>query len=387
MVYAFGLNLDTSNLQDVLRAKAHLEEAHSGWPQLKAFAQEVKKSVAVSGEMEFVDILTVVLELGERYAQWQGKDCTRVKEELMARPSHIEGRVLLADVAPSHALGRRSLLTENAGIMEKLGVLSDSSDAAAQQLIIANYVNSQSMCLSTASFYAACCINECEAFLAKLERAVAAPIVKAATLAPLVASLRGPPLSESFLQELHTIADKETGLVALHGRPFAGWMHRVFPLECPAPHNQKVTNPKTPDEWMGESGLQVADLEEMMDEIAQVLSRYTTMGGLNMSTVPAKKRHVTWVTGDGTAYDLEVLEGDDAIADSSGDIVRLAATISAPIVGQSRWRFGGMALRLMALASMSAVAIKFTKSSVLANLGSMEKKKGVFADTLAKELV
>jgi hypothetical protein len=136
------------------------------------------------------------------------------------------------------------------------------------------------MCLSTASFHAACCINECEGLLAKLERATAGPAAKPDDLVQSMKKLQGAGIAEGFLQEIPTLVDQNSGLVELHGRPLAGWMHRAFPLECPAPdieHNQKVTNPKTPDEWISDTD-QVKELEEMMGEIAQVLAQYTTMG-------------------------------------------------------------------------------------------------------------
>jgi len=110
------------------------------------------------------------------------------------------------------------------------------------------------------------------------ERLIAAPSAGPAQLARFVAALPGSGITESLLQELPGLADRTTGMVALHGREFAGWMHRAFPLECPAPHSQKVTNPMTPDEWMGDGGPRVQELEGMMAEIAQVLVRYTTMG-------------------------------------------------------------------------------------------------------------
>merc|ERR1719281_1613158 len=111
MVYAFGLNLDTSSLDDVKRAKSHLEASHSGWPRLQAFADGVWKSSQVGRDLEFADIVRVVMKIGQGYAHWQGSDCTRAKEELAAKPSHKQGLVSMSEVAPSHAFGRRSLFT------------------------------------------------------------------------------------------------------------------------------------------------------------------------------------------------------------------------------------------------------------------------------------
>jgi hypothetical protein len=186
--------------------------------------------------------------------------------------------------------------------LEKLGVLGTPSGTD-QRLIVPNYINSQSMCLSTASFYTVCCPNECESLLANLERSIAAPVGEVAALARLFAAFPNPP-TEALLQELPGFADPVSGLVPLHGLALAGWMHRAFPTQCPAPHSQKVTNPMTPDEWMAESGREVAALEEMMSEIAQVLARYTTMG---------------------KEFGKEYFRKEESVPDVNADIVRIRA--------------------------------------------------------------
>jgi len=354
MVYAFGLNLDVSVLEDVQKARAQLERWHSGWPQLQSLARNIR-SASFARELSFPEIVQVVEKIQEGYAQWQGKDCLRVKEELMAKPSHRDGHVQLSEVSSSHAMGRRSLFTESAEELEKLGVLSTASDTGSQ-LIISNYVNSQSMCLSTASFYTACCINECEGLLARLEREVAAPSAEPNQLAKLMAALPGPGLSEALVQEIPSLIDQDSGLVSLHGRALAGWMHRAFPLECPAPNSHKVTNPKTPDEWIGESGLQVQELEEMMSETAQVLKRYTTMGK----------------SGE------EIPRNDDPLPDPSIDVVRIHPT---PLEQEQPRHLLVSIFRLAAMSSMMGLVViagkSHLRSGLLATRGHKDK---VFKD-------
>jgi len=198
MVYALGLNLDYSMLADVNLARVHLEKSHSAWPQLQAYAHEVRKNTFATGELDFDQLLKVVAKIGEGYVHWQGKDCTRAKDELSALPSYREGRVLVSEIPDSHVLGRRNLFTESAQELEKLGVLTtESGNDTAAKVIVPNYVNSQNMCLSTASFYAACCVNECEDLLAKIERQVAAPAAQPALLAHVFAGLPGPGVPRS----------------------------------------------------------------------------------------------------------------------------------------------------------------------------------------------
>jgi len=356
MVYAFGVNLEVSVKEDVRKAKVHLDTRHSGWHALQSFAQDVKRKTSSRTELDFAQLVQVVEKIGENYVKWQGKDCLRAKQELVAKPSHKQGRVQLSDLSQSEASGRRDrnrlLFTETADDFKKLGVLSPDSD---KELIIPNFINSQSMCLSTASFYTACCVNECEGLLSQLEKEVAAPVSEPAQLARLVATLPGAGIAALLLEEIPGLVDG-SGMVPLHSRTFADWMHRAFPMECPAPSNHKVTNPKTPDEWM-EKDDKVADLEEMMDEIAQVLARYTTMG---------KKA--------GKA----VLVAPDDEFDASTDVVRTrhAGQFVGTPVGQSSWSIVGTIFRLAAMASMVAFVVVAAKSGLVATGSPNDKKAG-----------
>jgi hypothetical protein len=369
MVYAFGINLDASVLEDVQKAKVYLDKTHSGWPQLQAFARDVMKGTSLGRQLNFDEMVQVAEKIGEGYVKWQGQDCLRVKQELSAKPSHHDGYVKLSDVKLSESSGRRTLFTESAKDLEKLGVLRDTNYVVKPaetetELIIPNYVNSQSMCLSTASFYTACCVNECEGLLSKLERDVAAPTADHTQLTRVMAALPGKSIPEPLLKELPSLADKNTGLVSLHGRELAGWMHRAFPLECPAPdkvHDQKVTNPKTPDEWMGESDLKVSELEEMMEEIAQVLARYTTMG--NKSGVEAP-------------------QAEDDVSDPDVDVVRVRSQTMATMAqgDQPQRSLLATAFQLAAMFSMIGLVVVAAKSALSATSSRKDKVDKVTKD-------
>merc|ERR1719190_230398 len=93
-----------------------------------------------------------------------------------------------------------------------------------------------------------------------LERSLAAPTASPGRVAELVSGLQSDSvdaprnLSASLMSRLGEIADHHDGVVPLHGRLFAQWMHHAYPLECPYPHAAGTTQPLTPDEWMDESG-------------------------------------------------------------------------------------------------------------------------------------
>merc|ERR1719413_222807 len=70
-------------------------------------------------------------------------------------------------------------------------------------------------------------------------------------------------LSEPLLSRLGEIADHHNGLVPLHGRLFAQWLHHAYPLECPYPHEAGTTNPSA---WTQDSE-QVTE-EEILEHVA-----------------------------------------------------------------------------------------------------------------------
>merc|ERR1740120_233606 len=115
-----------------------------------------------------------------------------------------------------------------------------------------------------------------------LERSIAAPTASSGRVAELVAGMRSDSvdaprnLSASVLSRLDEIAERHDGVVPLHGRLFAQWMHHAYPLECPYPHAAGTTQPLTPDEWMDESG---------RDEVAASKSERTSFSKLEMPSL------------------------------------------------------------------------------------------------------
>lgn len=363
MVFAFGINMEVSSLKDVQNTKAHLDTTHAGWPQLQALAKEVQKGASMGTELNFDEMVGLVEKIAQGYSSFQAKDCRRAKDELSAKPSYLDGRVAFSEVQASHATGRRTLLTEDYAGMEKLGVLAFGKNADGglllhgankdAQLIIPNYLQSQSMCLSTASMYTVCCPNEGDVLLSRLEREVAAPTAAPEQLKRLVATLPGPGIADALLQDLHKVTTS-TGDVDLHGRAFAGWMNRAFPLECAAPHEQQQTNPKTPDEWLGRSGAEVRVLNEMMSETADVLWRYTSMG--------KKDKH------------KPVIATDEPVSDPSVDVVAgVIAAFTPPQKPQSG--FVSTLFRFTAMVSMVGLVAIAGKSALKATDSHPKKDK------------
>merc|ERR1740121_3258706 len=96
--------------------------------------------------------------------------------------------------------------------------------------------------------------------MSHLEQAIAEPKATPGRIVEVVSGLRSDTvdaprnLSSSLVSRLEEIADHHDGLVPLHGRLFAQWMHHAYPLECPYPHAAGTSSPLTPDEWMDSFG-------------------------------------------------------------------------------------------------------------------------------------
>jgi len=313
MVYAFGLNLEISTYRDMAKAKHHLESQHAGWPHVRAFVQGQKRKFAAQrrlrgGDFRFPELLQVVEEIGQHYPRWHSRDCTRAEDHLSALPGLKDGRVAVSEVSAVHAAGYRSLFTEGQDELQRLGVLAEPGP----QLIASNYINSQIFCLSTASYYTACCPNKCESLLGAFERGAGAALAEPGLITKLADSLETSPAGNASarLRHLEDIAANNSGVVPLHGRDFAEWMHQAFPMKCPAPNDMPTTNPKTPDEWMAEPSENIKDTEDMMGEFAAVLAKFTAMGK-TMEAADAPADDVQSGSDVITQHDWSAMQSED----------------------------------------------------------------------------
>jgi len=105
------------------------------------------------------------------------------------------------------------------------------------------------------SFYSVCCRSECESVMGNLENKLKSPTATPKSIANAAADFPDAPLklSQTLVNLLEGIAATNGGLVSLHSKEFAQWMHHAFPRECPVPHDS-VKHPMTPDEWLQEFG-------------------------------------------------------------------------------------------------------------------------------------
>merc|ERR1719382_1215708 len=78
--------------------------------------------------------------------------------------------------------------------------------------------------------------------MSEISRSIMAPTAAPGMLLELISNISSstvdaPRVVPHFLQQrLHSIAAKNGGQVALHGRLFLQWLHFAFPYECPFPN-------------------------------------------------------------------------------------------------------------------------------------------------------
>jgi hypothetical protein len=291
IIYAFGANIDASNKYEIRDLKAHLQLNNPSWYSLASFMWDIKTEMFPKSDLDFRELGQVALAFGYKYAKWQEDDCIRARNYLVGLPSYKHGAVHVKEIHSTHAPGRRTLFTEPPGFVMDIGVVTGKAHPKRSRFVVPNYLNSQSMCLTTASFHSVCCENKCEALYAKLEQGIGAPVAKPEQIAKLVDSLPGEKFTWS-LQGLRSIANKH-GEIKLHSRIFAKWMHHTFPLDCPLPVlDGQTTNPKTPDEWMDSCQDEDTPVQLFADLLKQVATVWDmTMGmsiGKNLSSSHAE---------------------------------------------------------------------------------------------------
>lgn len=283
MAFAFGINLEVSELDDIIMAREFLASHHAGWKGMKELISGAQQEVLTNADVfsDFGTLVQIAAEIGDRYMEWQRHDCTYAKTVLEGlateNGSFAMGRLPLANMPPE-SVRSRPLFGEAIDSLRSMGAL-DESIRDQPQVVLPNYMTSHSMCLTTSTYYAVCCPNECGQVLKLAEAAgsSAAPSGVFESLAPMKAEAN---VNAFTLASLEKIATATGGTVALHSRDFAHWLHSVFPRICPAPSAgaARFSSPRTPDEWMMEQGTELSDLEAVMDQMTLAISRYTSMG-------------------------------------------------------------------------------------------------------------
>jgi hypothetical protein len=133
---------------------------------------------------------------------------------------------------------------ESPDFLRHLGALEES-DIRNPRVLVANYINSPTNCMQMSNYFLVCCQNECDNRLAQLESHLGTP---AATPEQILSALgwdlhslgKFPAI---LRRRLYDVSHQHRGLVPIHGRLFAQWLHHAYPDECQYPHPSGTKHP------------------------------------------------------------------------------------------------------------------------------------------------
>jgi hypothetical protein len=233
---------------------ANAEELYPGWAAVRTFVREVMW-VSTSGRSTFssVDVSSFVTRIGDKFGRWQSHECDDLKRDLLSIKDDGTGRVPLAKFYDSALNHGQWQFTEKIEYLRMLGAL-DESRPSSPSVIVPNYVLSPSNCVASSAYYSVCCLDECEDMMDHLEQEIKAPDAKPALIASFIATMPSSTtrtnriIPAHLLERLEEIAVANDGLVPLHGRLFAQWLHHLSPRECPYPHLSGTTQAVRPEE-------------------------------------------------------------------------------------------------------------------------------------------
>jgi len=270
-------NFSAEDMMELHYKKQIFGRQYAGYREVTAWLNELvdrRMTPMRTGRLNFTAVSNIASEVGETFYAFNDMECRSLKKILQGLEGKKAGRVRLSAFYNA-SLYSHWRFNEKADYLKKLGALDDS-DPQQPKVIVPNYVMSRPNCLEASNLYAVCCRNECEDLMARLEKTIGSSVADPAIIADLVAAIPSDTvtaprnLSESLLDRLKQVARINFGHVPLHGRLFAQWMHHAYPRECPYPHEVGTTRPQTPDEWMEETGYQMATAseEEMKKQVA-----------------------------------------------------------------------------------------------------------------------
>lgn len=258
----------------LLKQREHMLMYYPLWPKAQAFFREVRnKHMTGHGKANFAMASAMVWEIVDTFGSFVGQQCQGLKQSLIGlEKKSSTGCVSLPDFYRKGLKADISwLFVESSDYLRHIGVL-DETNPRDPRLLSANYINSPTNCLQPSGYYLVCCHNECDDIMGRLEKELAAP--SASPVEILTALAKSSPFSVPWPREgrapgalrfrLEQVAEYNNGLVPIHGRLFAQWLHHVYPHECPYPHLSGTKHAQYVTDFEKETGkYPVASEEEM----------------------------------------------------------------------------------------------------------------------------
>jgi hypothetical protein len=319
MAFIIGQNVTSLSLRKVKKLNVMMPEIFTGWRDAQEFVRRVRRNITSAEQigLDLANLTRVVEVVGEEYGSFQNIECQELKHTLMQMEDRGTGRIRLAEFYKP-ALNGAWQFQESVSYLRQLGAL-DESDPMSMSVIIPNYLHSQTNCIAASGFYSVCCKDECEGLLGHIEEKLSVPEARPSQIIALVenmpsATISAPrKMSATLSNRLIDIAEQHGGLVPLHGRLFAQWMHHAFPRECAYPHLSGTTSQRSSNEWLAESGNSAEATEEEM-------LQFTEMANLTESMAAQDPMAVEDLLSWSTEEELLVVRQELQLAGRTGSI-------------------------------------------------------------------
>jgi len=251
-----------------------------------------------SETLSVAEVVQLAQQVTERMGEWQDDDCKAMKKKIIGLDPEGDGRVP-HDVLYDHLMDtdetgeqifRFAQLAEDEDYLRTIGAL-DESIPEHPQVLISNYILGPANCYLSTALHTFCCLNECDAVLGQIERAVKGSSARPAVLEPLLGNLTTPSMdepqafSEVLRGKLSAIAAQNHGRVPLHGRLFMQWLHFAFPHECPYPHvtqKDEAGNVLMTSYFQGTAGNTVGWTDDEMLSLGNLEPQWALLGDSNI---------------------------------------------------------------------------------------------------------
>lgn len=262
-------------------------------PSMKALFDAVAPGV---DKFTFDHVAGAASEASKEFAQWQNNMCQNTFDHLLEIQDGQTGRVRLVDFYNAALHKGRYQFTETINYLRQLGTL-DESDETNPRVIIPNYLLGRSNCVARTSYYSVCCLDDCELLFSALERSLSKALstpheiieaVQAVSFASRFSENHADGLSKVLHRRLDEVAAHHDGLIPLHGRLFAQWMHLAFPQECPYPHKAGTVYYSSMEQWEKETGQRSGSTMQEIEHWSSHLSELAD----NRSSMESDSDHV-----------------------------------------------------------------------------------------------
>lgn len=284
LIFAVGNRKNMWNATQHFKQQKGIKKVWPGWHERELMVKDLHRSLAYQNDIKvnpftarrfsFEESVHVMSVVSKTFGDIHETECQDLKEGLSSLDASGTGRIPLKRFWAKKRIGYWHL-HESAEYLRRLGALDESSPRG-PQVIIPNYVTAVSNCDAASEYFAICCRHECEQILDKLEGQIASPSATVDQILQIVKNVSSPTvnaprsLSPNLEKALEDAGAVHGGMLHLHGRLFAQWLHYAFPYECPYPHMSSKHKPLTPSALQSQTGFTLSVTKAEMNSISQV---------------------------------------------------------------------------------------------------------------------